>query len=89
MNYPIQGIAYDVNKLAWIQEMHPSIWKHRQVHDSVLFSVPDVNTEYFIKLIKENYDTLQSRVTEHLFHCPVMLPYELKVGTDLSFTSKA
>lgn len=87
MNYPIQGVAYDVNKLAWIQEMPDMIWKHRQVHDSILFSVPENKQGECIQLIKENYDTLQSRVSKYLFDCPVALPYEYKVGTDLSFKS--
>jgi DNA polymerase I-like protein with 3'-5' exonuclease and polymerase domains len=85
MNYPIQGISYDVNKLVWIQPMSSGILKHRQVHDSILYSVPDHKLQEGIQEIRSVYDTLQAKVTECLFDCPVILPYELKVGKDLTF----
>lgn len=85
MNYPIQGISYDVNKLMWISPFSERIWRHRQVHDSILFSVPENEFSSCVQEIRSFYDTLQSRVTECLFDCPVILPYELKSGKDLTF----
>jgi len=85
MNYPVQGIAYDVIKLAWIQPVSSKILKHRQVHDSILYSVPESNIDVYYQEITSIFNKLPALVNTCMFDFPVILPYEVKTGFNLKF----
>jgi DNA polymerase-1 len=61
MNYPIQGSAADLMKLAMVQvkkqilDKHPEISLLLQIHDDLVFEVPDDDStiQKFVPLIKD------------------------------------
>lgn len=82
VNTPIQGSASDIIKLAMI-EIHREIkekgTKARmilQIHDELVFDVPEVELKEFIRLIKEKM--------EHVLELHVPIKVDIKIGKNWS-----
>lgn len=79
INTPLQGTAADLIKLAMI-EIDKKIYKHDdsfaklllQIHDELLFEVPDNNCEELAKLAKHEM--------EHVFKLKVPLVVDISIG---------
>ena len=80
MNSPIQGTAADIIKMAMIN-IHNRIQKEQlqskmilQVHDELLFDVPNKELEYMEKLIRLEM--------ENVAYFPIALEIDLKTGNN-------
>lgn len=78
MNTPIQGSAADILRMAMVN-IHKRIQKENlrskmilQVHDELLFEVPDDEVKYMEKLVKSEM--------ENVVHLSVPLKVDLKIG---------
>jgi len=82
INTPIQGTAADIIKLAMIkvdQEFEKKGIKARmllQIHDELVFEVPDVEVEYVTKLVKKSMESVMS--------LDVPLVVNISVGNNLA-----
>lgn len=80
INMPVQGTAADIIKIAMIrlhralQEQHPDAHMVLQVHDELVFDVPEAQVPQVSTLVR---DTM-----EHAMTLKVPLEVELKVGRD-------
>lgn len=78
VNMPIQGLAADIIKLAMIEadklirEKYPKARMILQIHDELLFEVPEKEAEKFARDIKE--------VMEGIYNLSVLLVADVKVG---------
>jgi DNA polymerase-1 len=78
VNMPIQGLAADIIKLAMIEadrlirEKYSKVRMILQIHDELLFEVPDREAEKFAENLKE--------VMENVYKLSVPLIVDVKVG---------
>jgi len=78
VNMPIQGLAADIIKLAMIaadrliQEKYPKARMVLQIHDELLFEVPESEAEKFARDIKAEMETI--------YKLSVPLAVDVKIG---------
>ena len=78
VNMPIQGLAADIIKLAmleadkFIREKYPQARMVLQIHDELLFEVPEREAEKFASGIKD--------IMENVYKLSVPLVADVKVG---------
>jgi len=90
LNYPVQGLAAEIVKIArilvyrWLRNQWPGVLYISSVHDSLVFDVPNADLKTVLALVGQICTVETTKVFEELFGVPFDLPLKVDISYGLN-----